>query len=297
MSCIIISLMRFWSKPTLWYTDPCPLQWTSCQWICTNHPRQNQLPCLPIRNMHYQSVHCQWLCLLQQKRPRPQKNQRLITQLSHIRTDHLAHPEELSKQPEDQTFCGYEEPCNMPCLGSTANGHESPPSCTTGQHAIRLLQNQESPIAIHHRQQDCYTPLQSSKESMTIYLSWWPQEILCPLPPCLGLCPTWQGGHVPILHPKTSPLVKRFVQDVSPWHKSHPGQAPRHSSISILWLKRNPPDNVVRLTATMRDWTSQAISSKTTKWESTLMKWTKRISLLIHQWTIFSLYFLLSYNN
>jgi hypothetical protein len=65
------------------------------------------------------------------KQPRPQKNQWLITRLSHIRTDHLAHPEKLSKWPEDQTFCGYKEPHNMLRPGSTANGHESPPSCTT----------------------------------------------------------------------------------------------------------------------------------------------------------------------
>ncbi len=79
--------------------------------------------------------------------------------------------EEPSKRPEDQTFCGYEEPCNIPHLGSTASGHESPPSCTAGLHAGRLLQNQESPVAIHHWQQDCYTPSQGSKESAFIYFS------------------------------------------------------------------------------------------------------------------------------
>ncbi len=47
--------MQFWSIPTLWYTDPHPLYWTSRQWICTNHPRQNWLPCLPIRNTRYQA--------------------------------------------------------------------------------------------------------------------------------------------------------------------------------------------------------------------------------------------------
>ncbi len=83
----------------------------------------------------------------------------------------LAHPEELSKWQENQTLYGYKEPRIMPRPGSTANGHESPPSCTNGRHAGCLLQNQESPIAIHHRQQDCYTPLQGSKESTTIYFS------------------------------------------------------------------------------------------------------------------------------
>ncbi len=63
------------------------------------------------------------------------------------------------------------EPLDMPHPGSTANGHESPPSCTTGRHAGCLLQNQESPIAIHHRQQGCYAPLQGSKESTNIYFS------------------------------------------------------------------------------------------------------------------------------
>ncbi len=226
--------MRFWSKPTLQYTDPCPFHWTLHQWICTIHPRQSQLPCLPIRNTRYQSVHFQWLCLLRQKRPRPHKNQRLITQLSHIRTDHLVHPEEQMARRSNflQIWITLQY---TPRPGSTANGHESPPSCTTERHAGCLLQNQETPIAIHHQQQDCYTPLQGNKESTTIYFSWWPQEILCPLPLCLGLCPTWRGEHVPILHTKTSPLVRRFVQDVSPWHESHPGQAPCRSSIGILW--------------------------------------------------------------
>jgi hypothetical protein len=97
--------------------------------------------------------------VLRQKRPRPQENCRFITHLSRVRTDHLAHPEKPPKWPEDQTLCRYEEPCNMPHLGSTANGNESLPSCTTGQHAGCLLQNQESPVLIYHWQQDCYTPL------------------------------------------------------------------------------------------------------------------------------------------
>ncbi len=57
-----------------------------------------------------------------------------------------------SKWPEDETLRRYKEPCNMPRPGSTANGHESLLSCTTGQHAGCLLQNQESPIVIYHRQ-------------------------------------------------------------------------------------------------------------------------------------------------
>ncbi len=65
--------MWFWSKPTFWYTDPRPFHRTLHQLICTNRPRQSWLPCLPIRNTHYQIVHCQWLCLLWQKRPRPHK--------------------------------------------------------------------------------------------------------------------------------------------------------------------------------------------------------------------------------
>ncbi len=205
--------------------------------------------------MHYQSIHCQWLCFLGQKRPRPQENWRFITHLSCVCTDHLVHPEEPSKQLEDQTLCRYKEPCNMPRPGSTANGHESLPSCTAGQHADCLLLYQESPIVIYHRQQDCSTHLWGSKESTTIYFGRWPQEILCPLLPCLGLCPAWQGKHVPFLHPKTSPLVRRFLQDVSPWHKSHPRQAPHCSSLgastNMMALIHTPPDNVVCLTATM----------------------------------------------
>jgi hypothetical protein len=73
------------------------------------------------------------------KWPRPQKNQRLNTQLSHIRADNLAHPKKLSKQSEDQAFCRHKKPCNMPCTGSIANGYESQTSWTTGQHAGRLL--------------------------------------------------------------------------------------------------------------------------------------------------------------
>ncbi len=121
----------------------------------------------------------------------------------------------------------------MPCPGSTVNGHESPPSCTTRQHAGCLLQNQESPVVIYHRQQDCYTPSWGSKESTTIYFGWQPQEIFRPLPLCLGMCPAWRGKHVPFLHPKTSPLVRRFLEDVSLRHKSHPRQAPRCSSLGF----------------------------------------------------------------
>ncbi len=144
----------------------------------------------------------------------------------------------------------------MPCPGSTANGHESLPSCSTRWHAGRLLENQESPIAIHHRQQDCYTPLQGSKESTTTYFSWWPQKILCPLPPCLGLCPTWQGGHVPILHPKTSLLVRRFVKEYLGDTKAIQDKhltALQSASSDIMALIRTPPDDVVHLTATMSD--------------------------------------------
>ncbi len=67
------------------------------------------------------------------------KNQRLSTRLSHICADNLAYPEEPSKWSEDQAPRGYKEPSNMPCTGSIANGYESQPSWTTGQHASRLL--------------------------------------------------------------------------------------------------------------------------------------------------------------
>jgi hypothetical protein len=46
----------------------------------------------------------------------PQKYKRLITQLSHIHTDHLAHPEKPSKWPVDQTFCGYITNPDMDCI-------------------------------------------------------------------------------------------------------------------------------------------------------------------------------------
>ncbi len=184
----------------------------------------------------------------------------------------------------------------MSCLGSTANSHESPPPCSTGQHAGCLLQNQErSPIAIHHWQQDCYTPLQGSKESATIYFSWRPQEIFCPLPPCLGLCPAWRGGHVPFLHPKMSPVVRRFVQDVSPWHESHPRQAPCCSSIGIcqhygMALIRTPLDVVVCLTATMSNLNILSNVLKDDQMESYIdeMDW-QRLGLLVPWWHLFPL--------
>ncbi len=173
---------------------------------------------------------------------------------AHVHTDHLVHPEEQSIRPEDQTLCRYEKPCNMPHLGSTANGHESLPSCTTGQHAGLPVTEQKSPVAIHHRQQDCYTPPWGSKENTTIYFGWRPQEIFRLLPQCLGMCPAWRGEYVPFLHPKMSPLVRRFLQDVSLQHKSHPRQAlaALHlASANVMALIHTPPDKIVCLTAIM----------------------------------------------
>jgi hypothetical protein len=67
------------------------------------------------------------------------KKQWLNTQHSHICGDNLAHPKESSKRSQDQAFCRYKEPCNMPCTGSIANGYESQPSWTTRRHAGCLL--------------------------------------------------------------------------------------------------------------------------------------------------------------
>ncbi len=100
-------------KTYSWIYQPLPISSDHPSVNMHKPPKQGWLPCLPISKMHYQRVHCQWLCLLRQKQARPHKNWRLITWLSHVQTDHLVHPEEPSKQPEDQTLCGYKEPSSQ----------------------------------------------------------------------------------------------------------------------------------------------------------------------------------------
>jgi hypothetical protein len=48
-------------------------------------------------------------------------------------------------------------------------------------------------------------------------------------------------------------------------------------------LMHTPPDNVVCLAATLSDLNTPGDIVEDDQMESTLMKWTKRISLLIHQ--------------
>jgi hypothetical protein len=48
--------------------------------------------------------------------------------------------------------------------------------------------NMPSSTAIYYQHQDCYTHPRSSKESTAIHFVRQPQKILCPFPPCLGLC-------------------------------------------------------------------------------------------------------------
>ncbi len=132
----------------------------------------------------------------------------------------------------------------MPHPGSTANGHESSPSRTTKHYAGCLLQNQESPHDIHHRQQGCYIPSGGSKKCMVIYFSRQPQEIFHPLPPCLGLCPAGRGGHVPFLIQKClwwlGDLFKMYLGDTKAIQDKHLA-ALQSASANVIALIRTPP--------------------------------------------------------
>ncbi len=75
-------------------------------------------------------------------------------------------------------------------------------------------------------------------------------------------------------------LFKMYLRDMKAIQDKHLA-ALQSTSSDVMALIRTPPDNVIRLTATMSDLNIPSNMLKMTEWESTLMKWTKRISLLI----------------
>jgi hypothetical protein len=146
----------------------------------------------------------------------------------------------------------------MPRPGSTANGHESPPSCSTGRHASCLLKNQESPVAIHHWQQDCYTLLceavkkvqpSTSADDLKKYSAHSLHVWACVLLDKTGMSPSfiqksfrWLGGD----------LFKMYPNDTKAIQDKHLA-ALQLASANLMALIRTPPDAVVHLTATMSD--------------------------------------------
>ncbi len=78
-------------------------------------------------------------------------------------------------------------------------------------------------------------------------------------------------------------LFKMYLRDMKAIQNKHLATLQSASS-DVMALIRTHPDNVVHLTATMSDLNIPSnIVEDDIMWESTLMKWTKRISLLIHR--------------
>jgi hypothetical protein len=177
MSCIIISLIRFWSKPTLQYTDPRPLHQTSNSEYAQTTQDKIDYHVYPSGTHIIKAFSANDFVFYNKNghvlKKKGDSSLHLATSVQitwHIQKNRQNGQKiKLSADTKNPAICPVRGALQMV---------ESLTSCTTGQHAGHLIQNQESPIAIHHRQQDCYTPLQSSsKESTTIYFSWWPQEI------------------------------------------------------------------------------------------------------------------------